>query len=310
MKGSKWALALAVLLAAKGAGVLPQSREPEERKLVAVLAVDGEKEITVTAVTGVRASEEEEPEVLKGTGDSLAAACRELRGGSARRAYLGQAEQLLLGEGLDLEETLDYVLTDRELRLDTLLYIVKGKAGETLAASAELVAKETGGKDARGRTIGEILPRLAEGEYTLVPALAPGKEGTLESAGWAALGPEGLRGYLEEDAALGADLLSGLGGERVVVLPHGSVELTSARTWAMDGTLRCALTARIAEGGPAPEDLARWGKTVLEAALEPGWDCWGLERELGALRPGDWETWRDYPVKDLAVQVTGKLVRS
>ena len=302
-----WALALAALLAAWGFGLFPQSRELEELKLVTALAFDGTK---VTALTGVRVTEDEEAQVLTGEGESLAEACNDLRVASSRRAYLGQTGQLLLGEGQNTAQALDFVLQDRELRLDTLLYIVKGKAGETLAASAELVAKETGGKDARGRTIGEILPRLAEGEYTLVPALAPGEEGGLESAGWAALGPEGLEGYLEEDAALGADLLSGLGGERVVVLPHGSVELTSARTWAMDGTLRCALTARIAEGDPAPEDLARWGKTVLEAALKPGWDCWGLERELGALRPGGWETWRDYPVKDLAVQVTGKLVRS
>lgn len=310
MKGNKWALVLAILLAAKGAGILPQSREPEERKLVTALAVDGGEEITVTAVTGIRASENEEPEVLKGAGDSLAAACGELRGGSARRAYLGQAEQLLLGEGLDLKETLDYVLTDRELRLDTLLYIVKGNAGETLAASAELVAKETGGKDARGRTIGEILPRLAEGEYALAPTLAPGEEGALEPAGWAALGPEGLAGYFEGDAALGAALLSDLGGEQVVTLPHGSAELTSVRTWAMGGVLSCTLTGRIVEGDPKPEDLERWGEAVLTAALASGWDCWGLRRELGALRPTRWEMWRDCPVKNLTIQVTGKLVRS
>ena len=309
MKGGKWALALAVLLAAKGAGVLPQSREPEERKLVAALAVDGGERVTVTAVTGVRVSEDEEPEVLTGEGSGLAAACQELRGGSARRTYLGQTEQLLLGESGNLEETLDFVLTDRELRLDTLLYIVRGNAGEALTASSELVAKETGGRDPRGRTIGEILPRLTEREYVLVPALAPGEEGALEPAGWAALGPDGLAGYLEGDAALGAALLSDLGEKQVVALPHGAVELTAVRTWAMDGPLRCTLTARIVDGSPAPKDLADWGKTVLEAALAPGWDCWGLERELGALRPGDWEMWKDCPVTDLAVKVTGKLVK-
>lgn len=309
MKGGKWVLVLAVLLAAKGADVLPKSREPEERKLVTALAVDGGEKVSVTAVTGVRVSEDEEPEVLAGEGDSLAAACQELRGESSRRTYLGQTEQLLLGESWDLEKTLDFVLTDRELRLDTLLYIVRGDAGEALAASASLVAGETGGQDPRGRTIGEILPRLTEREYTLVPALAPGKDGTLEPAGWAVLGPDGLAGYLEGDAALGADLLLDLSGDRVVTLPHGTVELTAVKTWAMDGTLHSTLTACIVEGAPAPRDLADWGKAVLEAALSPGWDCWGLERELGALRPGDWETWKDYPVEDLAVKVTGKLVK-
>lgn len=301
---------LALLLVAQGGGLLPQSRGLEERKLVSTLAVDGEEEISVTAVTGVRASEDEEAEVLTGTGDSLAVACRELRGGSSRRPYLGQTEQLLIGEGRDLEETLDFVITDRELRLDTLLYIVKGNAGEALKTSAKLVAGETGGEDPRSRTVGEILPRLAEGEYTLAPALASDEEGALEPAGWAVLGPDGLAGYLEGDAALGAALLSELGREQVVALPHGAVELTAARTWAMDGTLHCTLTARIVEGAPKPEELAVWGKRVLDAALAPGWDCWGLERELGALRPGDWETWKNYPVEKLAVKVTGKLVRS
>lgn len=310
MKGGRWALLLALLLVAQSGGLLPQSRGPEERKLVSALAVDGEKEISVSAVTGVRASEDEEAEVLTGTGDCLAAACRELRGGSSRRPYLGQTEQLLIGEGRDLQETLDFVVTDRELRLDTLLYIVKGNAGEALKTSAKLVAGETGGRDPRSRTVGEVLPRLAEGEYTLAPALAPNEEGILEPAGWAVLGPDGLAGYFEEDAALGAALLSELGGEQVVTLAHGAVELTAARTWTMDGTLHCTLTARIVEGAPKPEELAVWGKQVLDAALAPGWDCWGLERELGALRPGDWETWKDYPVEKLAVKVTGKLVRS
>jgi len=309
MRTGRWALGLALLLAVKGAGLLPQGRELEERKLVSALAVDGEGFVTVTAVTGVRVTEDEEAEVLTGTGDGLAAACRTLREGSARRAYLGQTEQLLIGEGRDLEETLDFVVTDRELRLDTLLYIVRGNAGEALAASAALVAGETGGRDPRSRTIGEILPRLAEREYALVPALAPGEEGALEPAGWAVLGPDGVAGYLEDDAALGAALLAGLGGEQVVTLPHGAAELTAVRTWAMDGALRCTLTARIVEGDPDPEDLAAWGERVLTAALAPGWDCWGLERELGALRPGDWAVWEDYPVEDLAVKVTGKLVR-
>lgn len=309
MKGGKWALLLVLALAVKGAGLLPQGRELEQRQMVAALAVDGKTEIAVTAVTGVRTAEDEEPEVLTGTGDSLALACRELRTGSARRAYLGQTEQLLIGEGRDLEETLDFVFTDRELRLDTLLYIVRGSAGDALEASADRTARETGGRDPRGRTVGELLPRLAEGEYALVPALAPGKGEELGPAGWAVLGPGGVTGYLEGDAALGAALLSGLGVGQVVTLPQGAVELTKAKSWAVDGTLRCTLAARVVEGEPEEEALAAWGERTLSAALAPGWDCWGLDRELGALRPGDWSRWKDWPVENLAVKVSGKLVK-
>lgn len=304
-----WALLLAALLAAKGAGLLPQSRGLEERKLISALAVDGGEEITVTALTGVRASEEERAEVLTGTGESLAEACRTLRGGSVRRVYLGQTEQLLLGEGQNLDQTLDFVVTDRELRLDTLLYIVRGSAGEGLAASAGRTAGETGGRDPRGRTIGQILPRLTEGEYALAPALSPGEDGTLSPAGWAVLSREGVAGYLEGEAALGSELLEGRGEEWVVTLPGGAVELTAVRTWAADGTVYCTLTGRKAEGDPREEDLAAWGRKMIRAALSRGWDCWGLDREQGALRPEDWPWLKGYPVEGLKVEVTGKLVK-
>ena len=309
MKGGRWALALAALLAVRGMDLLPWGREPEERKLVTALAVDGGEEVRLAAVTGVRISEDEEPEVLKGSGDSLPAACRELRGGSARRVYLGQTEQLLLGESGELETVLDFVLKDRELRLDTLLYMVKGNAVEALEASADRVSGETGGRDPRGRTVGEIMPRLAEEEYALVPALAPGQEGGLEPAGWAVLGPQGPPGYLEGEAALGAALLSDLGEGQVVTLPHGAVELTSVRTWAVDGTLQGTLTARVLEGFPKTEELTDWGRMVLKAALTPGWDCWGLEREMRLLRPAEWGRERGHPVEELAIEVKGKLVR-
>lgn len=311
MKGSKWALALAVLLlGAKGAGLLPQAREPEERKLVTALAVDGGEEVRVTAVTGVRVTEEEEAEVLTGVGPSLAQACRSLRGRSSRRSYLGQTEQLLLGEGEDLAETLDFVLSDRELRLDTLLYIIRGDAGEALAASVKKVAGETGGRDPRGRTVGEILPRLAQGEYALAPALAPGEEGALEPAGWAVLDGGGVAGYLEGDAALGAALLAGLGTGQAVTLPTGAVELLVARTWAVDGTLRCTLTARGVEGEPKKEDLAAWGERCLRLALAPGWDCWGLGRQELLLGPLRWGEGEGTPLGDVEIKVTGKLVES
>ena len=309
MKNGKWLALLALLLAARGAGILPQSRGLEERKLISALAVDGGEEISVTAVTGVRVSEDEEAEVLTGTGDSLAKACRALRGGSSRRVYLGQTEQLLLGEEQDLGQALDFVVTDRELRLDTLLYIVRGSAGEGLAASADRTGEETGGRDPRGRTIGQILPRLTEGEYALAPALAPGEDGMLGPAGWAVLHREGVAGYLEEEAALGAELLAGEGEDRVVTLPGGAAELTAVRTWAADGRVYCTLTGRKAEGEPQEEDLAAWGKTVIEKALEPGWDCWGLDRQQGALRPEDWPWLKGYPAKGLEITVTGKLVK-
>lgn len=309
MNGHRWALLLAALLAAGGIWAMPQAREPESLRLITALAVDGGERVSVTAVTGVRSSEGEEPEVLKGEGDSLTTACGSLREHSARRAYLGQTQQLLVGEGRDVKTVLDFMVEHRELRLDTLLYIVKGPAGPALEASAQMTAAETGGRDPRGITVGEVLPRLAEGEYALVSALAPGEDGQLAPAGWAALGEEGVAGYLEEDAALGAALLNGKVRGQAVTLPAGGVELISSRCWAKEGELRCTITARVTEKQPDREALEAWGRKALQAALEKGWDCWGLNREAAFFHPWDWERRKTLDVSKLTIRVEGELRR-
>ncbi|MDE6107322.1 MAG: hypothetical protein K2F83_01435 [Oscillospiraceae bacterium] len=292
-------LALLALVAVGASGVLPRSREMEELKLVTALAFDGTK---VTALTGVRVTEEEEAQALTGEGESLAAACNELRTAASRRAYLGQTRQILLGEGQDTAQALDFVLLDRELRLDTLLYIVKGNAGEALAAAVEQTAEETGGEDPRGRTVGETLPRLTQGYYAAVPALQASEEGGLAPAGWAVLGPDGVAGYLEEEGAWGADLLLGIGTGKVAVLPGGSVELTGIRVGSRKEAVTCTLTGRTVEGHPTQEELEVWGKERLRAALVPGWDCWGLEQAQAL-----WGN-QNPEVSTLEVQVTGRLV--
>lgn len=144
--------AAALLLLALGA--LSPGREIEERSLITALAADrAEGGVTVTALTGVRATGEEQPQTLTGAGADMGAACRAVQRVQATRAYLGQADKLLLGEALaqdGLMDTLTFVLDHRELRLDTLLYIVKGNAGEGLAATAPSTAGQTPGRDSRG----------------------------------------------------------------------------------------------------------------------------------------------------------------
>lgn len=181
---------------------LPQPREMEELQLITVLAADRtENGVALVGVTGVRASQGEDPEVLAAQGVDMSAACQAIQEAKASRAYLGQADKLLLGEGLarwSLMETLEFVLDHRELRLDTLLYIVRGAAGEGLAATAPETAGETPGKDKRGVSVGQALARLYEGKEIRVPALAPGEDGLLRPAGWALLTPRGLKGYTGE----------------------------------------------------------------------------------------------------------------
>ena len=113
---------------------------------------------------------------------------------------------------------------------------------------------------------------------------------------------------MEDEAADGAVLLAGQGEEKVIALPGGSVELTGVRSWAMDGRVMCTLTGRVVQGEPTEGERAAWGENNIRAALELGWDCWGLDRELGALRPWDWKSIQGTDVSTLKVKVTGKLV--
>lgn len=154
--------------------------------------------------------------------------------------------------------------------------------------------------------MGEILPRLAEGEYAVVPALAPDGEGQLSPAGWAVL-DGGIVGYLEGEAALGGALLNGTVRGQAVTLPNGGAELTASWCWVDEGTLRCTLSARVTEGTPTREALAAWGNEALRAALDKGWDCWGLDREAACFRPWDWEKLKGTDVGALDIKVEGEL---
>lgn len=266
---------LLVLALLQVTGRLPPGREIEGLQLITALAVDGDREVAATALTAVRVGEGEQPQLFTGAGEDLAVACRALRESSSRRAYLGQTAQLLVGEDCDLWETLTFVLDHRELRLDTLLYMVDGQAGAGLMASAGKVSAENGGTDPRAVTVGQALARLSAGDYQALPALAPGREG-LTPDGWAVAGPQGVVGRLRGQAALGCELLSGVEMERVIPLPGGAVEVLRAHWKVRGGTLYCALTARPAQGSPRAGQLEEWGEAVLTAALAPGWDCWGL----------------------------------
>lgn len=275
MNRKKLLLALAALLAARALGLLPQGREMESLQLITALAVDGDREVTATALTAVRAGEGEQLRIFTGAGEDLAVACRALRESSSRRAYLGQTAQLLVGESGQLWESLTFVLDHRELRLDTLLYIVNGQAGAGLMASAGKTSSESGGADPRAVTVGQALARLSAEDYQALPALALGREG-LAPDGWAVAGPHGVVGHLRGQAALGCELLSGVDMGRVIPLPGGAAELLRTRWKVRGGTLYCTLTARPAQGDPRIEQLEEWGEEVFSAALAPGWDCWGL----------------------------------
>ena len=155
--------------------------------------------------------------------------------------------------------------------------------------------------------MGEILPRLAEGEYALAPALKQGEDGGLVPGGWAVLGREGVAGWLEEDAAVGAQLLLGLETGKTITIEGGTVELTGVTLRVQGEKLRCRLEGRVLQGTPSAEALGAWGEEKLAAALAEGKDCWGLDRLGAALEPWQWEARRGLDVSKLRIEGKGRL---
>ena len=47
----------------------------------------------------------------------------------------------------------------------------------------------------------------------------------------------------------------------------------------------------------------------LQAALNKGWECWGLGRETAFFSPWDWERNKNLDVSALTIQVEGELRR-
>ena len=107
-------------------GFLPYAREIEDMELIRTLGVDtaGDAGVTITASGG---TSQEETQVVSGEAGTISAAVLELQGEGSSYLYFGHVTQLLLGEGLakrGVMPSLDYVLRDVEMRLETALYVV------------------------------------------------------------------------------------------------------------------------------------------------------------------------------------------
>ena len=306
-------LSLALLA---GCSALPRGREMEELELLLAAAVDPSPEgVEVTAVSGVRASDAAKPKTYSAQGENLTAACQNVREKGGAWLYFGQLERLLLGEDqvkTDLMGPLNYVLSDPESRLDTLLYIVEGDAGAGLSASAR------DGEPVRTReedavTVGQVLSALEEDGAALVPALSPGEGGALEKAGYAIVTPAGPAGRLTGDAAWGAELLRGRGLDRVVGdLRVEGVQVT-AEPAGTGVSVTCAVTANVAQGRwPADggAGLAEEVERCVALALAPGVDCFGLRRRAALGEPWRWDELQEISPENMDVTVSVRPVRT
>lgn len=233
-----------------GCRFLPQSREMGEMALVRSVGVDpAEAGVSLTLSTGPQAQGtkgEQKPALnLHVEGASLPAAAFAAQTRSDRSVFFGYADQLLVGEEQarqGLEETLGWFAADGELSLGARVWVVRGDTAQAAIDSggdegvdrrlSNLRMDGQTGAAPVSRTALELLIALGEQGCAYTPALVLEEEG-LQPGGYALLTREGLRGYLEEEAARGLELLSEHPAAEVleVLLEDGtvSVRITSSQ---------------------------------------------------------------------------------
>ena len=221
--------------------ILPRSREIDSVALMRTMGVDTagegqEHQVQVTVSSGVQSkgseAGEEPPVVASQTAGTISGALLSMQAGGASYLFYGHVGQLLLGEALarrDAGPALEYVLRDIEMRLDTMLYLIKdGTAGEAITETASEGSSAAQRLDAMeqdaGRTshaapksVGQVLSDLSETGAACVPALTIQKEGeeqNFEAVGYGILQDGRLSAWTTEEEARGISLLQGPGWEQ------------------------------------------------------------------------------------------------
>ena len=270
-------------------GFLPYAREIEDMELIRTLGVDtaGDAGVAITASGG---TSQEETEVVAGEAGTISAAVLELQGEGSSYLYFGHVTQLLLGEGLakrGVMPSLDYVLRDVEMRLETALYVVRnGTAGQAIEAAAddgsatdrlEALADDAGlTANSMPRTVKDVLAELDRQGASFLPAVLA--DDGLTAAGYGILKDGALVGWAEGDAALGVNLIFGKVDADVVEVqaPDGTAAAlrvvgaaASVRPIWQGDTLaglkvHCKVDANLAEGSAMPDQATL---DALEAAL-------------------------------------------
>jgi len=338
-----------------GLTVLPYARELEGMALMRTLGVDAAGEgVAVTASTGEQGQEggENGPVVVDQTADTISGAVLGMQAGGASYVYFGHVGQLLLGEELarqSVEEPLEYVLRDVEMRLDTELYLIQnGTAGEAIrrpqegpSAAERLEAMEDDpglASWSMPRTVREVLAELERCGASFVPALQAGEE--LQAAGYGILRGNSLAGWAGEEAARGINLLLGKVDADVVEVElsgeTAALRVVGARTKirpvfqgdALTGLeITCKIDANLAEGQADLRDaeirrrverqLAQVEEARIREALELcqelDADFMDLKSAAGLARPWRWaELCRQWELSalELSVSVSAGIQRS
>lgn len=209
---------------------LPYSRELENMALMRTMGVDaGEgQKVSVTVSSGEQSKGSGEGSsgavALQKEAETISGACLSMQGKGVSYVFYGHVGQLLLGEELareGVEASLDYVLRDIEMRLQTNVYLVRSaRAGEAIQAAAEtgsatrrLEAMENDAgllSHSMPRSVEDALQDLEETGCTFLPSLRlEGEERTMAADGYGLIKYGRLVDWVDGEGAKGVNLLMG-----------------------------------------------------------------------------------------------------
>lgn len=240
--------ALAALALLSGCAALLHPRLVEDLQLIQTIEFDGGIGDMTVSVSSGEASEDAVSAQLAARGASIQTAVQRLQDFSPREElFFAHIRYAAVGEDCargGITPILDYFERGTQTQLSVPLFVVKGESAYTLIAAnggeneitAALSSLEADTKrqgSAHCFTVLEIASRLNRSGAALACAIAPtapersvpeaedGATLALE-AGYAVFRGETLCGFLDTDAALGADLLLGFAPQASYVLPDGS----------------------------------------------------------------------------------------
>lgn len=359
------AAALACLLLAftlagcTGDGILPRSTEMSEIELILTMGIDvtedGEAELTLLG--GQKSFEGEgggqQPEVLVSRADTFTMAAKDAGLISDKRVFLGNIEFILVGEEAarrGLGEITDYLIRDKDVRPGTRLCLVKGSAGELIAAQRDknglpgrldALIKNAGERALMfGFTLADAASRQAQGGDMVMPSLLPDGD-SVTAFGCGVISKGRLLRFMDKEQTAGYVLGAGLAGGDVIEL-HGrdggtaAFDITRlgvrARPVIREGTVRAIRfdlsfrmglneTTGAVTGKESREYYEREAEALLEgrvrSALDAarGLDVFGVGDRIRAFHPYIWEKIKDdwtelYPALPVFVHADGVFERT
>ena len=288
--------ALAALALLSGCASLLHPRQVEDLQLIQTIGFDGGIGDMTVSVSSGEASEDAVSAQLAARGASIQTAVQRLQDFSPREElFFAHIRYAAVGEDCargGITPILDYFERGMQTQLSVPLFVVKGDSAYTLiaanggeneitAALSSLEADTERQGSAHCFTVLEIASRLNRSGAALACAIAPtapersvpeaedGATLALE-AGYAVFRGETLCGFLDTDAALGADLLLGFAPQASYVLPDGSGGTVTVQLHTAKASLSAVRIAVRVRAGVTESSGADTADAEMLARLEDG----------------------------------------